>query len=135
MDYFDTYAPVVNWTTVRLLLILSIIMDLESVQVDYTAAFVHAPIDKDPKFDLLSAEEQDRRGVYLEMPRGFRKPGKVLKLKKSLYGLRQSPRNWYLHLKSKLCSPDLGFECCTDVDPCLFISDSVIVLCYVDDCL
>ena len=133
VDYFDTFAPVVNWTTVRLMLILSIILGLSTKQVDYTAAFVHAPIDKDPDWDNLTIEEQERSGVYLEMPRGFSQPGKVLKLKRSLYGLKQSPRNFFQHLKGKL--EDIGFESADEVDPCLFISDKVICLVYVDDTL
>ena len=52
VDFFDTFAPVVNWTTVRLMLILSIVLGLSTRQVDYTAAFVHAPIDKDPDWDV-----------------------------------------------------------------------------------
>ena len=36
---FDTFAPVINWTTVRLMLILSVIHGLATKQVDYTAAF------------------------------------------------------------------------------------------------
>ena len=87
VDCFDTFAPVVNWTTVRLMLILTLILNLATCQVDYTAAFVHAPIDTD---------------VYLDMPRGFAEPNKVYRLKRSLYGLRQSPRNFFQHLKSKL---------------------------------
>ncbi len=67
------------------------------------------------------------------MPRGFSEPGKVLKLKRSLYGLKQSPRNFFQHLKGKLEA--IGFESATDVDPCLFISDKVICLVYVDDTL
>jgi hypothetical protein len=67
------------------------------------------------------------------MPRGFAKPGKVLKLKKSLYGLKQSPRNFFHYLKSKLEA--IGFEQALDVNPCLFISDKVICLVYVDDTL
>jgi Reverse transcriptase (RNA-dependent DNA polymerase) len=47
-DFFDTFAPVINWTTVCMMLILSIILGLSTCQVDYTAAFVHASIDKDP---------------------------------------------------------------------------------------
>jgi hypothetical protein len=133
VDYFETFAPVVNWTTVRLMLILSIVLGLATRQVDYTAAFVHAPIDRDPDWDTLTKEEQDQRGVYLEMPRGFSEPGKVLKLKRSLYGLKQSPRNFFQHLKGKL--EGIGFESATDVDPCLFISDKVICLVYVDDTL
>ncbi|KAG7349585.1 reverse transcriptase RNA-dependent DNA polymerase [Nitzschia inconspicua] len=89
VDFFETFAPVVNWTTVRLLLILSQVLGLASQQVDYTAAFVHAPIEEE---------------VYVQMPRGnlescgFRNP-----------------------------SPD--------TDPCLFVSDKVVCVVYVDDTL
>ena len=113
-----TYAPVVSWTTVQLLLILSILLGLSTRQVDYTAAFLHAPIKED---------------VYVECPRGFSSPGKCLKLKKSLYGLKQSPRNFFEHLKSNLVK--CGFQNNQELDPCLFISDKVICLVYVDDTL
>jgi Reverse transcriptase (RNA-dependent DNA polymerase) len=117
VDYDETYAPVVNWTTVRFLLMMSILLGLETRQVDYVAAFVQADIDMD---------------VYVEMPRGFAQPGKVLKLMKSLYGLRQSPRNYFNHLSAKLTK--LGFVP-SDADPCLFVSDKCICLVYVDDTL
>ena len=133
VDYFDTFAPVVSWTTVRLLLILSVQLSLATKQVDYTSAFVHADIDKPPNFHMMTKDEQDRTGVYVDMPRGFSKSGKVLKLNRSLYGLKQSPRNFFLFLKSKL--ENIGFEQALDVDPCLFISDKVICLVYVDDTL
>ena len=132
-DYFDTFAPVVSWTTVRLLLILSLQLELASKQIDYTAAFVHADIDLPPGYELMTEEEKARQGVFVEMPRGFSKPGKVLKLKKSLYGLKQAPRNFFLHLKDKL--ERVGFEQATEIDPCLFISEHVICLVYVDDTL
>jgi len=67
------------------------------------------------------------------MPRGFTEPGKVLKLKKSLYGLRQSPRNFFKFIKGKL--EKTGFESQEQIDPCLFVSDKVIALIYVDDTL
>jgi len=95
VDFFETFAPVVNWHTVCIMLILSLILGLATRQVDYTAAFVHAPIDKDPNWDKLTEEEQQRSGIYLNMPRGFTQQGKVLKLKQSLYGLRQSPWNFF----------------------------------------
>ena len=116
-DSDDIFSPVVNWNTVRLILILSLILGLESKQVDYTAAFVHAPIGD--------------KQVFVAMPRGFSEPGKVLQLKKSLYGLRQSPVNFYRYIRSKLEA--IGFESNDNVDPCLFISDKVICLQYVDD--
>ena len=119
VDYFDTFAPVTNWMTVRLMLTLATILGLATQQVDYTAAFIHAPIGDDE--------------VYVDMPRGFSKPGMVLKLKKSIYGLKQSPRNFFLHLKGKL--EEAGLQSNPEVDPCLFVSDKVICLVYVDDTL
>ena len=44
VDFFDTHAPVVKWTTVRLLLILTAQLGLAAKQVDYTAAFVHRQV-------------------------------------------------------------------------------------------
>jgi hypothetical protein len=126
IDYFETYAPVTSWTTVRLLLTLSIIANLESVQVDYTNAFAQA--------DLPEGEE-----AYIEIPQGFytSNPDKdiVLKLRKSLYGLAQAPRVFYEHLAKNLKAR--GFEACADVDPCLWIhkKKGIICLVYVDDCL
>ena len=118
-DSSEIYSPVVSWQTVRLLLILSIVLGLETKQVDYTAAFTHAPIgDKE---------------VYCAMPRGFSKKGHVLKLKKSLYGLKQSPINFFNFIKGKL--ENAGLKSQENVDPCLFISDKVICLVYVDDTL
>jgi hypothetical protein len=117
VDYFETFAPVVMWLTVRLLLIMSILLELETTQIDYTAAFVHADID------CL---------VYVAMPPGFGLPGQVWKLRKSLYGLAQSPRNYFLYTKDKLLS--MGFVQ-SEADPCLFISADIICLIYVDDAL
>jgi hypothetical protein len=99
VDFFDTFAPVVNWRTVRLMLILSAILGLSTHQVDYTAAFIHAPINED---------------VYVDMPRGFSESGKILKLKKSLYGLKQSPQNFFQFLKGKLKM--IGFVSVMDID-------------------
>jgi hypothetical protein len=50
LDYFETYAPVVNWQTVRIMLILSILLDIQTIQMDYTAYFLHDDIDKDPNW-------------------------------------------------------------------------------------
>jgi hypothetical protein len=117
VDYCETFAPVVNWTTVRFLLMMSILLGLETKQVDCVAAFVQADIDTP---------------VFVEMPKGFAQPGKVLQLKKSLHGLKQSPRNHFTNLSAKLA--ELGFRSCA-ADPCLFVSDTCICLVYVDDTL
>jgi hypothetical protein len=87
--------------------IMSITYDLAILQVDYTAAFVHADIDKPPKWDTTRELEKEIGGAYIEMPRGFGEEGKFLKLKKSLYELKQSRRNFFLHLNGKLEKLDL----------------------------
>ena len=53
VDSFETFAPVVNWTTVRLLLIMSTVLGLATSQADCTAAFVQSPTDKDPNWDNM----------------------------------------------------------------------------------
>ena len=108
VDFFDAHAPVVNWNAVRLLLILTAQLGLATKQVDYAAAFVHADIDLPPNYHEMSTSERARQGACVEMPRGFSKEGHVLKLKKSLHGLRQSPRNFFMCLKENLEA--VGFE-------------------------
>ena len=128
VDFFDTFAPVVQWSTVRMMFILSLQLGLASTQVDYVSAFCQAPIEEE---------------VYVGLPRGWEslnnmnipqkfKRNHVLKLKRSMYGLRQSPRNFFKHLKKNL---EIAGFVQSENDPCLFISDNVICVCYVDDCL
>jgi hypothetical protein len=45
VNYWETYAPVVNWTTVWLTMILSILHGYKSHQVDFIQAFTQAPLD------------------------------------------------------------------------------------------
>ena len=129
IDFFDTFAPVVQWSTVRMLLVLSLTLGLATKQVDYVSAFCQAPITED---------------VYIRLPKGWRKlnelgglkesfkDGHVLKLNRSVYGLRQSPKNFFELLRDNLFT--VGFRQ-SKFDPCLFISDKVICVTYVDDCL
>jgi hypothetical protein len=120
VDYFETYAPVVSWSTVRLLLILAIVYGLASKQADFSNAFAQAKLEEE---------------IYIELPQGFQHPDGqdvVLKLNKSLYGLKQAALCWYELLKKGLES--VGFKA-KSTDPCLFIHPDVICLVYVDDCL
>jgi hypothetical protein len=122
VNYWETYAPVVNWFSIRTLLALSIIHKLESRSIDFTLAFPQADLDID---------------VFMELPIGFEVPGGkskeyVLKLNKNLYGLKQAAFNWFEHLKNGL--QRRGFQQ-SEVDPCLFHNGSTIILVYVDDCI
>ena len=47
IDYWETYAPVIHWSTIRMVLVLSALLRLKSRQVDYTQAFPQAPLDDD----------------------------------------------------------------------------------------
>ena len=58
VDFFETYAPVVQWTTIGLMFILEVLLGLKSKQGDITCAFLHA--------NLVSDET-----VYIDMPLGF----------------------------------------------------------------
>ena len=91
VNYWETYAPVVNWISVRFLLTLSEIVGLESRTIDFVLAFPQADLDVP---------------VYMELPIGMDVPGfedsrksHVLCLKRSLYGLKQASANWYDMLK------------------------------------
>ena len=87
VDYFETFAPVVAWSTIRLLLILTVSMGLSTAQVDYTNAFIQAGLDEE---------------VYVECPRMFETTKKVMRLTRNVYGLRQAPLNWFKQLKMSL---------------------------------
>lgn len=117
IDFFETYAPVVQWGTVRILLVLSVTLGLVSTQVDYTNVFVQSDIDT---------------LVFVEMPPLYGRDGYIWRLQKSLYGLRQSPLNFFKHLKQGL--EDRGWSS-SKHDPCLFFKGKVTCLVYVDDCL
>jgi Reverse transcriptase (RNA-dependent DNA polymerase) len=80
VDYFNTFAPIVSWQKVQLMLILLIVLNLSTKEVDYTAAFVHAPIDHSSHYDTMTDNEKKNSGVFVAMPRGFTTPDKVLRL-------------------------------------------------------
>ena len=124
VDYFNTYAPVVQWVTIRLMLILECLLGLVSKQGDVTCAFLHAHLE-------------EGENVYLAMPQGFtqydkRGRAKVLRLKRTLYGLKQSPRAFWKYMVEKLESCDMRQS---ELDPCLFIGDTCVAVMYVDDIL
>jgi hypothetical protein len=118
VDFFDTYAPVVQWSTIRMLLITVLTEGWATRQVDYTNAFAQADL---------------REEVYLECPKMFApKSGNdlVLKLIKSLYGLRQAPRTFFEKLRDGLL--ERGYVQSVN-DPCLFMKQGIICVVYVDD--
>ncbi|CAH9073771.1 unnamed protein product [Cuscuta epithymum] len=83
VDYSDTFSPVAKLTSVRLLISLAATHDWQLHQLDIKNAFLHGDLQEE---------------VYIEQPPGFvaqGEYGKVCRLRKSLYGLKQSPRAWF----------------------------------------
>ncbi|KAH9688516.1 hypothetical protein KPL70_015148 [Citrus sinensis] len=83
MDYNEVFSPVVKHSSIRILLIIVVQFDLELVQLDVKTVFLHGDLEEE---------------IYMTQPDGFKVAGKenwVCKLTKSLYGLKQSPRQWY----------------------------------------
>jgi hypothetical protein len=72
--------------------------------------------------------------IYVHQPRGFHhgKVDEVLHLKWTLYGLKQSPWYFFQYVTERLIKQGLT---ASKLDPCLFISKSLIVIIYVDDIL
>ena len=93
VDFFETYAPVCQWSTIRTMMVLAAKLNLCSAQCDITAAFIHARLPKG-------------EDIYVHQPRGFiRHPNYVLKLKRCLYGLRQAPCYFFQYLKVEPSPP------------------------------
>jgi hypothetical protein len=123
-NYWETYSPVVNMISVKLLLVIAKIHGLESKSIDFVLAFPQADLDVD---------------IWMELPIGFQPiddpehPNQyVLKLKKNLYGLKQASYNWYGKLRDGLV--DRGFTP-SKIDQCLYMKKGMVVLVYVDDCI
>ena len=96
VDFADLYAPTVATSSVRLLAAFANEYDLELCHFDVDQAFIRADLKKD---------------VFMRLPEGCGAlSGKMVKLNKSLYGLRQASRKWYAMLKK--CLLVLEFEQC-----------------------
>ena len=121
IDFFETWAPVVQWSTIRIVMVLAATLNLHSVQCDVTAAFIHGRVPPDEE-------------IYVHQPRGFKRGigTEVLRLQRTLYGLRQSPRYFFKYFTERLVRQGLTQSL---FDPCLFMTSSMIVIIYVDDIL
>ena len=120
VNYFETFAPVATYNSLRLFLTIMAILDYEIDVIDVITAF------------LLSKLEEE---VYIKIPSGYPKEyqqGKVLKLLKGLYGLKQGPIAWNKELDKFLIS--IGFFP-TISDPCFYYNptSAAYLIVWVDD--
>ncbi len=128
IDYMETYSPVVDATTLRFLVALTVAERLKMQLMDVVTAYLYGSLDTN---------------IHMRIPEGLEIP-EVLKsrprhmysilLRRSLYGLKQSGRMWYNRLSEYLLRQ--GFIN-NEISPCVFIrrtkSGYVIIAVYVDD--
>ncbi|RVW48509.1 Retrovirus-related Pol polyprotein from transposon RE1 [Vitis vinifera] len=83
IDYEETFAPVAKLNSIRVLLSVAVNLDWNLHQLDVKNAFLNGELEEE---------------AYMKIPPSMETPensGKVCKLRKSLYGLKQSPRAWF----------------------------------------
>jgi hypothetical protein len=118
IDYTESFAPVVQWSTIRMVNTLAAMHNLIEKK-DFTQAFPHEKLKED---------------IYLQFPAGFlHKDEKwTIKLKRNLYGFVQASRNWFLKLSA--IYERLGFKQSKSY-PCLFLRKDMIIVLYTNYCL
>ena len=95
VDYDQNFSPKVRFESIRQMVPLGALKGMQMHQMDVTTAFLHAPLGEE---------------VYMEQPEGTVLPGsegKVMRLLKCLYGLKQSSRQWDILIDTIL--KQLGF--------------------------
>jgi hypothetical protein len=106
VDYEETFSPVVRFASIRTILAIIAHLDLELFQMDVKTAFLNGELDEE---------------IYMDQPIGFVAKGKereVCKLKRSIYGLKQSSRQWYLRFHQGIISN--GFNIIEE-DHCVYV--------------
>ena len=122
IDFTETFAPVTRFETLRIVLAIAAAKRLTLEQLDVTTAFLSAELYED---------------IYMEQPHGFNdNSGLHCKLLKSLYGLRQSSRQFHIKFSNVLLNLGLVQS---KVDNCLFYridgNDLTMLVIYVDDAI
>lgn len=114
----STYAATLAARNFRLAFALMAYFDLEAEQINISNAFLNATLDMEFP-------------VYCTAPKGFGSKKTALRLRKTLYGIRKSPKLWYEKLLKTL--QDFGLSPVGD-EPCMCVSEQskVIVIFFVD---
>lgn len=149
IDFVDTFAPVARLDSFRLLMALSVQFNWKISQLDVTCAYLHGELNEETYMEkppmlkeaLIRIEHTEtdpsmRKQAKLMLKDLEGEEKKVCKLRKALYGLRQSGRQWNECLNRKIM--ELGLRP-THGDPCLYHAkrgeEILLLLLYVDDML
>jgi hypothetical protein len=122
IDYQETFAPVVRYDSLRVLIAIAASRDLELTQLDVKTAFLNGEIEEE---------------IFISQPEGYIVTGRekeVCRLNKSLYGIKQASRIWNQKLHSSLIAFGLNQS---NADPCIyyrFTKDHMLIIAiWVDD--
>ncbi|KMQ85887.1 retrovirus-related pol polyprotein from transposon tnt 1-94, partial [Lasius niger] len=119
IDYNETYAPVIRYESIRFLFSLAAKEDFEIAQFDIKTAFLNGELDEE---------------IFMQLPTRVTDAGNVVKLQKSLYGLKQSPRQWNKRFHQFLCKFNF---ISSEADRCVYKGniegERVLLALYVDD--
>lgn len=121
IDYHETFAPVLKYKSLRIIIVLSLHFNMRIEQLDVKTAFLNASVKED---------------IYISIPEGMTENSNtVLKLLKALYGIKQAPREWHVEIDTFLHS--LHYSSCVK-DTCLYwrktkTNKLIIVGLFVDD--
>lgn len=117
LDYHDTYCSVVQIMSTRLIFNYAALNCLQIRQFDIKTAFLYGSLDEE---------------IFMQPPEGYVVPGTIWKLKRSLYGLKQSPRMWNKKFSEFLESINFSTG---KYDQSIFyrVNPLTIILVYVDD--
>jgi hypothetical protein len=129
VDYFDTFAPVARLASIRTVLAFAAAEDYETGQIDIKRAYLNGELTEDEV-------------IFMKQPPGYEKVGvdgavKVLRLWKTLYGLKQAGRRWYhklVYIMSKLGFTRCGGDQAVFYRRCEETGVLIVVLVHVDDC-
>ena len=103
-SYGTTAAPVLLEPALNCLLAVSAANDLDIQHLDYSQAFLHAPIDRE---------------LWIRMPKEL--GGGVKKLLRQLYGMKQAPAEYIEFVATNVT--EFGLKRCLS-DPCVFVLQS-----------
>ena len=120
IDFYEAFATVVKLMSYKVLFAIAAAYGLEIEQIDVKTAFVYGDVNT---------------SIFMRQPTGFDdSSGRVRKLNKALYGLRQSPRIWYRHLLIYLTA--LGYRPLAEEHSAFLHPDlNAIIAVYVGDLL
>ncbi|MDR3678315.1 MAG: reverse transcriptase domain-containing protein [Flavipsychrobacter sp.] len=139
IDYDETFSPVANLLSIRVFFALCAQYDLEIRQMDVGTAFLNADLTEDIYMDIPEFYDLDAELAQLPTDHALKSvPREQIKcrLKKAIYGLKQSPRKWNENIDKFLRS--MGYEPLLS-DPCLYLyrtdDETSLIAVYVDDIL